>query len=519
MRRFFLFAISVLTSAVAFAQPAPGNQTSGGTQIQLKSANSLIGNAHQGYQRLIGNVQFEHKGTLMTCDSAHFFSDKNTIDAFGHVHISQGDTVNCWGDQLKYDGNTRKADLTKNVRMTDGDMTLTTDAISYDMNAKVASYANGGTIVSKENTLTSKIGSYSTEGKAFSFKKDVVLNNPEYVMHCDTLVYMPVSKVAYFHGPTTIKATNNSNLIYCENGFYDTNRDVCQFQKNAYILTQNQRLKGDSIWYNRKIGVGKAFKNIEIVDTTQDVTIRGDYAEHNENTDISLITGNALYIQSFTKDSLFLHADTLKSLTTHNDSLEKLTKRPDTVATGKLVLAYNHVRFYKTDLQGKCDSLAWSSTDSIMHLYTDPVLWTGKSQMTAEKITIHTSHGQIMRLDMENDAFIASQEDSARYNQIRGKSMTGYFKNNELYKIYVDGNGQTLYYAKNNGLLFGVNRTNCSRMMINVEEEDVKSIMFYDKPDGTLYPPLDLPPKQALLKDFKWRGDEQPLSVADLFVK
>lgn len=518
-KRFILLVIFFAISFAPESLVAQSQVSGGGKQINLKHANTLKGGSTKSvkYQRLIGEVMFEHQGMVMTCDSAHFYQAANSLEAYGHVHISQGDSINCWGEFLKYDGNTRKAELTKNVRMTDGDMTLSTEAISYDMSAKVASYVSGGKIISQNNTLTSQIGIYSTEAKAFSFKKNVVLLNPLYTMNCDTLVYMPVSKVSYFHGPTTIKATNNSNIIYCENGFYDTNADVCQFQKNARIVTQTQTLRGDSIWYNRKIGLGKAIRNVEIIDTTQNLTIRGDLATHDENKDISLVTGHALYIQSFETDSLYLHADTLKSITIH-DSAETKRSRKDTVRKElpRIVLGYHNVSFYKPDLQGRCDSLSWTSIDSTMHLFGQPVLWSGGSQLTAEQITIQTANGKILRMDMDKSAFIISKEDSTRFNQIKGRHMTGYFRNNELYNIYVDGHGQTLYYAKDKGLLIGVNRADCSRLSIEVKDNDVQSISFYDKPEAILYPPLDLPPKEALLKDFIWRGAEQPLSVDDL---
>jgi lipopolysaccharide export system protein LptA len=495
-----------------------------GKQINLKHANSLKG-SNRGFQRLIGAVEFEQQGMVMTCDSAHFFNEANSLDAFGHVHIRQGDSLNIYGDLLKYDGNARRAELSKNVQMVDADMTLTTDAIVYDLNEKTASYSTGGKIINHENTLTSQIGAYSTEGKILTFKKNVVLVNPEYVMKCDTLRYLPVSKISYFLGPTTITATNNSNFIYCENGFYDSDKDVCQFQKNAYIITKDQTLKGDSIWYNRKLGLGKAMKNVEILDTTQKITIKGELAIHNENTNISLITGNALYIQAFTEDSLFLHADTLKSISIYDSTdYEKKNKKhdpKDTIAREprRIVLGYHSVRFYKTDLQGKCDSLAWTSADSTMRLYHDPVLWSGGNQLTAEKVSIITHHGEILQLHMDNNAFIVSEEDSTRFNQIKGKNMTGYFVKNELYKIYVDGNGQTLYYVKDKNILQGVNRADCSSLLIRISNQEVQSITFYNHPEATLYPPLDLPPKEALLKDFRWRATEQPLSVKDLFLK
>ncbi|HEU4719490.1 MAG TPA: OstA-like protein [Bacteroidia bacterium] len=518
VNRIFLFLI-VLTGFFHCEVSAQTSPTDG-KQVNVKHADVLKGDKSHGYQRLVGNVVFEHQGTIMTCDSAHFFLEQDSLNAFGHVHISQGDTVNIWGDRLNYNGNTRQAQLLKNVRMTDKDMTLTTDAINYDMNAKVASYSSGGKIISKANTLTSQIGAYSTEAKMLTFKKNVVLLNPEYVMNCDTLRYMPVPKVAYFIGPTTIKANANKNFIYCENGFYDTFNDVCQFQKNAYILTQDQELRGDSIWYNRRTGLGKAMQNVQIIDTAQKMTITGDLAIHNENTDVSTVTGHALYIQAFSKDSLFLHADTLKAVT-----IADTTKRneDDTAfkkqAPKRNVFAYRNVRIYKPDMQGKCDSLFWASSDSIMQMFGDPVLWSGGSQLTSETIFIHTSHGEISQLDMQNSAFIVSKEDSGQFNQIKGKKMTGYFKNNELNRIYVEGNAQTLYYAKDDSTLIGINRADCTRILIGVEDDEVKTIMFYDSPEATLYPPGDLSPKEALLKDFHWRGDEQPKTVDDLFLR
>ncbi|GAB4136988.1 MAG: OstA-like protein [Bacteroidia bacterium] len=483
-----------------------------GKQINIRHANSLKGDKKRGYQRLIGDVQFEHQGAVMSCDSAHFHPEANTVEAYGHVHIQQGDSLHLWGDELNYNGKDGKADVRKNVRMTDGQMTLTTDFISYDTKSKVASYTTGGKIISKSNTLTSQIGAYSSESKTLTFKKNVLLKNPQYDMKCDTLRYHPGSGVAYFIGPTTIKATNNSNIIYCENGFYDTFKDVCQFQKNAYIVTDGQTLRGDSIWYDRKNGIGKAIRNVEITDTTQKITIRGDLAVHYEKTDLSRITGNALFIQAFEDDSLFLHADTLQSAVFHRNEAIK-----DTSVSQKEIQAFKNVRFYKTDLQGKCDSLAWNSMDSIMQMFGRPVLWSGGNQLTAEKVLIFTANGEIHKLILEENAFIISQEDTIRFNQIKGRKMTGHFKNNELYKIYVEGNGQTLYYARDKNLLLGVNRADCSRLEIRVKENEVESITFYDKPEATLYPPLELSPKEAFLKGFKWRGQEQPLSVKDLF--
>lgn len=492
--------------------------SSGGTKINLKHADQLIGDKTKGYQRLIGAVQFEHQGMNMSCDSAHFFLAENRLDAYGHVFIQQGDSLRMWSDFLTYDGNTRIAVASKNVRLVEDDMTLTCDAITYDLANRFAYYSTGGRIVNKDNILTSQNGGYSSDSKTLTFKNNVVLKNPQYDMRCDTLRYTPGPKVAYFLGPTTIKANGNRNFIYCENGFYDTYNDIAQFEEHAYIVTNSQTLKGDSLWYDRKNGIGKAFQNIVIDDTAQDVTIRGDYAIHFEKTETSLITGHALMIQRFENDSLFLHADTLKSITIRPKDAKGNPVYADSLEEKK-VFGYYGVAFYKSDMQGRCDSLVWTSNDSTMRLFGAPVLWSDRNQLTAKNIEIILTDGKIIRLEMDADCFIISEEDTSRYNQIKGKHMTGYFNNNELRKIFVEGNGQTLYYANSENTLLGINRADCSRLSIWIEENEVKSISFYNQPDAQLYPPDELSPSEALLKDFKWRGKERPKAIQDLFSK
>lgn len=516
IRYVFLFAVLLFAATSAWAQqPKPkGPQT----KINLKHADRLIGNKDQGFQRLIGSVQFEHQGMNMTCDSAHFFLELNRLDAYGHVFIQQGDSLRMWSDFLTYDGNTRIAVASKNVRLVEADMTLTCDAITYDLANKFAYYNTGGKIINKDNVLTSQNGGYSSESKTLTFKHNVVLTNPQYVMRCDTLRYQPGPRIAYFLGPTTIRSTTNKNFIYCENGFYDTYNDIAQFEENAYIETHDQTLRGDSIWYDRRNGIGKAFQNIEIRDTTQKITIHGDYAIHYENTETSLITGKALLVQEFEDDSLYLHADTLKSITVRKKDANGKPVYDDSTSE-KIVLGYHNVAFYKEDMQGRCDSLAWSSADSTMHMFGAPVLWSEKSQLTAKNIDLIISDGNLVRLEMETDCFIISQEDTARYNQIKGKKMTGYFVNNELQKIYVEGNGQTLYYARSEKNLIGINRADCSRLTIWITDDEVQSISFYSQPDAQLYPPDELSPSEALLKDFKWRGKERPSKVEDLFLR
>ncbi len=519
-------------------------------KVEILNAGSLkfANNIAEGAKRLIGDVQFKHENTLMFCDSAYFYSD-NSLDAFGHVRIQQNDGSTLYGDFLKYSGETKLAVLTRNVKITKGDMELTTDVLNYDISTGIGYYTTPARIVNKDNVLTSDKGSFFSKTNDFNFKKNVVLTNPQFVINCDTMRYNTTSKITYFLGPTTIKS--KENLIYCEDGWYDTNNDLSRFNKNAYIISKEQKMMGDSLYYDRKQGIGRGYKNIQIIDTAQNITIQGDYAIHYEQTDLSYVTGNAVMIQRFEKDTLYLHADTLKAVSSGlghkkiqpkleiqepkgkgKDSKNKKKKEKEKelpvikekensdeqTSNSKQLFAYHKVKFYKNDMQGKCDSLVFSTTDSTMKLYGRPVIWSEENQLTADSMKILTGGKSIREIELKSSGFIVSKEDSIHYNQIRGKYVKGFFKKNDLYLIKVEGNGQTIYYDKDKTKLRAVNRADCTNLNIYLKDKKMNHITFITKPEATLYPLDKIDVKELKLKDFNWRGHERPLKVADIFV-
>jgi lipopolysaccharide export system protein LptA len=479
-------------------------------QITINNANSLEGERINGVdvKKLIGNVILGHEGALMYCDSAIFYNTTNSADCFGNVRITKGDSLQMNGSFLKYDGNRRLARLVKDVRMTDSKLVLTTDTLDYDRNTEIAYYNYGAHITDKENNLTSKRGYYYTKDKVIYFKNDVNLDNAKYYLNCDTLKYTTITKIAYFLGPSRIYSKgSDSTFIYCENGWYNTVNDKSYFGNNAYIQSKSQRISADSLLYDKRNGLGEAFRNVFIIDTVEQVMIQGDYGKFSEKTNISYVTGIPTLIKAFDKDSLYLHADTLYA---SYDSLSK----------SKTYFAYHHVKIFKTDLQAKCDSLIYTSADSLIRFYTAPILWSSKNQMTADSITLQLSNNKISKMNLYTLAFITSQEDSLRYNQVKGKNMTGYFENNDLKRIKVEGNGQTVYYGRNKQeQIIGVNQAECSDLMIIVDSNKVKKITLINKPDATFYPVKDAAPSDFLLKGFQWFGDLQPKRKEDIYVK
>jgi len=474
------------------------------TKIEILNSDSMEKNEKQvNAIRYIGNVVFKHEDALMHCDSAYLFTEENLVHAFHRIHIEQGDTLDLYGDFLTYDGNKKLARITQNVKLIDKETILTTNNLDYNLQTNTGYYTNGGNIKNGDNDLQSGTGFYYSRQKLFHFRDSVIIHNPEYDIYADTLKYNTVTEIAYFLGPTEI--ISKDNYIYCENGWYDTSNDISQFNENAYLTTKGQYLRGDSLYYERNTGLGKAFDNVELFDSTQNIILKGKYAIYHEEPEYALLTDSAQFLQISDNDTLYVHADTLESVL-------------DTTGQSKIMKAYYKVKIFRVDMQGKCDSLVYLERDSVFQLFREPVLWSQKNQLTADHIDLHMANKKMDYIDLLASAFLVSQEDSARYNQIKGKNMKGFFINNKLVRIEVKGNGQTIYYAKDGPELIGINRAESSDLIIYLKDNKVDRINLILSPKATLYPPDGKQEIETILKGFQWLEQYRPESKTEIFV-
>jgi lipopolysaccharide export system protein LptA len=456
-------------------------------------------------ERLIGGVIFRQEGTRFFCDSAHLNRKMNNFEAFGNVHIVVNDTLDIYGERLYYEGNSRIAELFDSVRLVDKNTVLTTEHMVYNRDTKVAYYDLGGKIVNKDNTLISKKGYYTTSTKIFYFREDVVLTNPDSETYSDTLIYNTNTEVAYFRGPTVIRG--EESIIYTEDGWYDTRNDLSKLLKRPSINNSEQTITADSLIYNNLTYYGQAYGHVEISDTVHDVLIKGMYGEMWDNRGVSYITDSAVAITYDRYDSLYIHSDTMW---VYFDK-EKNAKR---------LLSYYNVKFFRDDMQGMCDSLVYTMNDSTIRLYELPVLWSGENQLTADSIAIVIHNNQADSLIMYNSSFIISHDTLDTYNQIKGKNMIGYFKNNELVTVNVDGNAQTVYFVREeDGYLIGVNLAESSTMTIRLKDNKLNTINYKTQAKEIMYPESELPASDKELKGFTWRNNSRPRKVMDIFNK
>lgn len=458
-------------------------------------------------KRLIGNVMFKHEGVIMYCDSAYFYAECNALDAFSHVYINKGDTLHLYADTVRYDGNTKMAKSRSNVKFIKKETTLYTNYLDFDMNTNTGYYQNKGKIVNTKDTLYSTIGHYYANEDIFHFKDSVKIVAPDYTIYADTMHYQAITKTAYFYGPTHI--LSDSNYIYGELGWYNTQSDISKINKNAFLKRKAQTLRGDTILYNRNTGNGEAFNNVDLYDSVEKVILRGRYGMYNEISQSALMTDSAHFIQISEKetgvlDSLFVHGDTLRSA-------------KDSSGLYKVIRVYYRVKIFKSDLQGMCDSLTYTEKDSVMRFYTEPILWSEENQITADFIELYMGKNRADSIKMYNNAFIISCEDSVRFNQIKGKLMTGYFRNNELYIINVKGNGETIYYAKDEDDIIGVNKAVSTDLVICLQEKKVKRIKFITSPEATFFPLDQVAMEDLILKGFLWQDKHRPRSKMQIF--
>ncbi|MGJ8761674.1 MAG: OstA-like protein [Polaribacter sp.] len=498
-----LFLLLVISSAISFSQE--------NRKIEYYAEQQEADEEkYPGATLLIGNVKMIHDGIILTSQQALYYKDKNFFKAIGNVLIKQGDTITQTSSYADYDANSKQAVSWGNVVLKDPTMTLTTDTLHFDRLNQKLYYKSYATIKDETNTLKSKNGNFYLEDKKFTATTRVTVVNPEHHLESDHLDYYTNSGLTYLYGPTTITNTKNDNRIYCEKGFYNTKTDVSHFVKNAKLYLKERTIEGDSLYYDKRKGFASATNNIQVIDTVQNFITKGNYAEIFELKDSLYIIKKAVAISIIDKDSMFIHGDTLL-----------VTGKPDK----RVVRTYHNVKIFKSDLQGKCDSIHTNQETGLTKMFKNPVIWSDQNQITGD--TIHLiSNVETEKLDslkVLNNSFIVSKDSVSNkdFNQIKGRNMFGKFKENKLHLLLVKGNAESVYFNRNEetNVLETITKEISSNIEFTLDSGQIETIKYLKKSDGNTYPPSKLPDDVRELKGFIWREDEQPKKMEDIFIK
>lgn len=593
-------------------------------------------------QILVGNAMLRQGNTFFSGDSIVMNKLQNIIEVFGNIHINDADSVNVYSQYLIYYGNTRMAHLRKNVKLSDGKATLTTEALEYDLNAKTGTYLTGGKIVTSTSTLTSGEGYYYADTKDAYFSKKVNLIDPEYAVATDTLFYNVETQIATFVSPTTIN--DGKSIIRTSDGYYDMGKGYASFGKRPVIEDSAQYITADNINFDKTTGAGHAEGNVVYIDTAQGVTLSSERSDFNRDTKTVLATVKPVMIIKQDNDSIFITGDTLysgvkahtlyvedSSLSAgtantdpshtispeYNDSTTAYENRADTAmktikaaelqntallnrhkplkkaaagipgvpmdtaiskpqenpdhaagippvlpgdttapqpadfhsghSTDSLVKhaitlpvrdtiqenpardidridsvrffrAFHHVRIFSDSMQAVCDSMFFSGRDSVFRLYTNPIVWAKESQITGDTIYLHTKNKKPDHIEVLENAFSISRSNDSFYNQLKGNTINGFFKDGDIDHIVAKGSAESLYYLQDDDSAYtGANYAQADLINLYFIKKELDKITWLYEVKGGFYPVSQVPEERRRFRNFRWEETRRPKTRAELF--
>ena len=455
---------------------------------------------------LVGNVKLSHEGVFLDCDSARFYREDNSFDAYGHVKMVQGDTLSLVGDSLFYDGFALQAHARGEVVLIHRKSKLTTNKLDYDRVYGLGMYIDGGTLYDADNVLTSNWGQYSPSTHEAFFTDNVELKNPKFNLVSDTLYYYTDTERAKIVSPTNI-TTSDGTFVYGEAGDYDTKQAKANLLNRSYLIKDMRKIVGDSLHYEKETGISEAFGNVILTDDENLCALKGGYCWYDENTGNAMATDMAVAMEFSSPDTMYVHGDTLRMYTFNLD----------TDSVYRNLYAYNHVRMFRNDVQGVCDSLVSLQRDSCTYMYGQPILWNENQQVFGEEIRVYGNDSTIDWVHIINQAMTIEQVDSVSYNQVSSKEMMCYFTNGEIEHNEAHGNVYVVYFVQDDSTIVMVNYSETTELHLYMQEKKMDKI-WMPAAKGMFYPAIDVPHDRRYLSSFAWFDYIRPKDKDDIFV-
>lgn len=524
-----MLLVPVFAQRPSFRPSIPTADRSKGNRIFLERADSLFKTPMDSFMVLVGNVMFTKGGMKMYCDSAHYQDSPEMMEAFGHVKMEQGDTLFVYADELLYQGITQQArlfgDYNRPVRMINRDVKLETDEFIYDLAINLGFYESGGKLTDASNTLTSLRGEYNPDTKEANFYDDVHLhsNNTKDTLdiYTNSLYYNTLTHLAELAQESTI--VNWRGTIYTTSGVYQTDSDKMSLYERSLIVTKDgQTLTADTIIYDRAQGYGEAMGAMVMTDSVHQVTLEGNYGFYDEKKDSSFVSGRPRLMSYSQPDTLYLHGRYISttrlidSVEVAGDSLREAYVRIDTTHAAVI---YPRVRFYRADMQGVCDSLRFTESDSTIRMFRHPIVWNEDQQISGKIIELQLNDSTIREAHLPDLGFATQHIEGDHYNQLSGKSMHAYFDGGELKRLQLDGSVEIVMYPEeNDSTINKIVNAQSSFLTAWFKGRTTERIKMWPETTGTVTPMYLAKPSLYFLPKFKWYDGIRPTSPDSIFV-
>lgn len=502
------------------------NNTQASKKVINKHADTfgVKADKYEGNPVFSGNVVFEHQGSVLTADEVIFYQKENFLKAIGNVVLTTADGNRITAQEMEYDGNTERGIARKNVVLTDPKQTIKTETLYYDKIPNTAYFNTGGTIYSNDGSVMyTKSATYYLNSKMIDFIGRSNIETDKYTIVSDNIKTNQNTGVSDFTGPTTIRSKENyANYVYTELGTHNSKTGESFLNKNSRIHNNGKILTGDKLYFNRNTGFGKGTGNVTLDDPQQKRYIKGGYGEIYEKKDSAMVTDKPYAVKILDKDSAYFSAE--KFITFQRpDSTNALKKK-------SYLRAFRKVRIFKTDMQGRADSLSFNETDGEMHLMRKPILWMGVKQVTGDEIRVYSNPEKEITdsIRVLGNAFAISKADSLNlkdeFNQIKSKNMIVYLNNNAIDSAKAVGNAQAITYADDQDKKtkelkrIGVMLSTCGEITAEFLERRLEIVSCNIGANNDTYPMSKISKDERFFKDFNWNTKDRLQKHSDIFL-
>ena len=456
-------------------------------------------------QRLVGHVILSHRGRLLLCDSADLFSKDNRMIATGNpVRLESGDTLFLECKHLDYDGHTEEAIAKDSVVLTQKSTRLFAQRIFLRMKENIAHYNERGTVIDTTNTLHSQNGIFYFDKEYIDFTKDVILINKQFMATGDTMRYQTDKGLSTFLGKTTIE--DSGYIIKTTEGWFSSKSNHAGFNTTTTYYAQGLLFRCDSLYLFRDSQIAEMYYDLFMYDSTNNIYITGQKGISYERDSSAKIFDSATLVSMDKEDSLFLHADTLFYRTVRDS------------AKSKKLLAVSNVKFHRRDFQGVCDTLTFTTIDSVFRMKEEPILWADSTQMTADSIALFIENGKPHKVFLYQNAMLLSRKDSVQFDQITGKFIIGDFEKSHLKTITVEKNSQSWTFLADKKQDIGLNKLACGMLIFHLKNRQIEWIEAINNPSGVVVPSQSLNEENMYLPKFNWDETHLPKKRSDIYI-
>lgn len=418
-------------------------------------------------------------------------------------------------DTLKYNTKTGVATFLAPTLINQSDGRIYCEGGTYDTKNEKAHFEGNAQYVKGEEEAEADHMYYDGETEEITLVGNARFNKDETVANADTIIYSEKTKLTYLIGNAHVEG---EQVIDSEFIIYNSETESFTTQSRSRIIDGPKILDADSIVSEANSAI--ATGNVIWTDTTEEVTIKCEHLNFNKNTEKIIASGKRpLLISLMDGDTFYMSSDTLISF--HKERLVET----DTLTgiqvfekdSSRTMIAYPDVRILKSNLQGIADSVSYSVADSIFEFYKNPIIWSDTSQFIADTLYMLLANDEIDKILMKDRALIINSPDEVYFNQIKGKNITAFFLENELRKMKVVGNAESIYYALDDDKAYvGLNKTVCSEMLMYFSNNSVDDIRFYAQPKANTYPMGQINHTTKRLEGFRWEIDKRPNTLEDL---